>query len=234
MLRTQRGFTLIELLVVIAIIAVLAAIIFPVFIQAKERAKMSACITNLRQIWSGMQMYNDDYNSLPPFLASLYKKYIPGNAVFICKSDPYKGKPPYWAPDWETYCGFSTVWNRPQLGCSYAYMPRCVFWYYSPFGPGLWENLGTSRVWASGNGTWVDSSKWRPHFDHWTPVVFDLWHAQNNKEYDMGKIQSATNQKGRVLVLIMGGSVKQCMHERQMPCQSGQIGNAKHPKQVLH
>lgn len=231
---TRRGFTLIELLVVIAIIAILAAIIFPVYVQVKERAKMSACITNMRQIWSGLQMYSGDQNALPPFIASLYRTYIPSKDVYVCKSDPYKGRPPYWAPDWETYCGFTTVWNKPQLGTSYAYMPRCRFWYYSPYGPGLWENWGNGSVWANSNGEWVDSSKWRPHFDHWTPVVFDWWHAQNNKDYDCGKLPNSAVQKGRVLVLIMGGSVKQCIHERQLPCEAGMLSTAKHPREVLH
>jgi prepilin-type N-terminal cleavage/methylation domain-containing protein len=54
MLRARRpGFTLIELLVVIAIIAILAAILFPVFAQARDRALMSACPSNMRQIGSG-------------------------------------------------------------------------------------------------------------------------------------------------------------------------------------
>jgi prepilin-type N-terminal cleavage/methylation domain-containing protein len=55
-----RGFTLIELLVVIAIIAILAAILFPVFARARERAKMSTCISNVKQIATAIRMYADD------------------------------------------------------------------------------------------------------------------------------------------------------------------------------
>ncbi len=62
----RRGFTLIELLVVIAIIAILAAILFPVFIQAKERGRQATCCSNLKQISQAMFNYCDDHNGLLP------------------------------------------------------------------------------------------------------------------------------------------------------------------------
>ncbi|MBX3115591.1 MAG: prepilin-type N-terminal cleavage/methylation domain-containing protein [Fimbriimonadaceae bacterium] len=66
--RMKRvGFTLIELLVVIAIIAILAAILFPVFAQAKAAAKKTVCISNLSQIGKGNLMYMSDYDDLFPF-----------------------------------------------------------------------------------------------------------------------------------------------------------------------
>lgn len=60
----RRGFTLIELLVVIAIVAILAAILFPVFAKARQRGQQTACVSNLRQLWTANQMYahdNDGY-----------------------------------------------------------------------------------------------------------------------------------------------------------------------------
>src|SRR5438093_3030967 len=60
----QQGFTLIELLVVIAIIAILAAILFPVFARARENARRASCQSNLKQIGLGMEQYKQDYDGL--------------------------------------------------------------------------------------------------------------------------------------------------------------------------
>lgn len=69
------GFTLIELLVVIAIIAVLAAILFPVFAQARERGRQAACVNNTRQLTMGILMYAQDYDeTLPPVAYRLYEE----------------------------------------------------------------------------------------------------------------------------------------------------------------
>lgn len=67
----QNGFTLIELLVVIAIIAILAAILFPVFSRARESARRSTCISNLKQIGIGMMMYTQDHDERYPGVYSL-------------------------------------------------------------------------------------------------------------------------------------------------------------------
>src|SRR5437868_4159088 len=61
-MQRSKGFTLIELLVVIAIIAILAAILFPVFAQAREKARAITCVSNLKQIALATLMYSQDYD----------------------------------------------------------------------------------------------------------------------------------------------------------------------------
>ena len=63
---TLKGFTLIELLVVIAIIAILAAILFPVFAQAREKARQTSCLSNMKQIGTALQLYVDDFDETFP------------------------------------------------------------------------------------------------------------------------------------------------------------------------
>lgn len=64
-MRHERGFTLIELLVVIAIIAILAAILFPVFAQARAKARQTSCLSNVKQLSLALQMYITDYEGRP-------------------------------------------------------------------------------------------------------------------------------------------------------------------------
>jgi prepilin-type N-terminal cleavage/methylation domain-containing protein/prepilin-type processing-associated H-X9-DG protein len=75
-LRKTKGFTLIELLVVIAIIAILAAILFPVFAQARDKARSATCLSNLKQMALGLRMYAQDYDDLyPPHRLGTGAKY---------------------------------------------------------------------------------------------------------------------------------------------------------------
>lgn len=98
--KMQRtGFTLIELLVVIAIIAILAAILFPVFARARENARRASCQSNLKQIGLGIAMYTQDYDERMPgssannaadsshSLSYYVQPYIKNTQVFKCPSD---------------------------------------------------------------------------------------------------------------------------------------------------
>lgn len=102
----RSGFTLIELLVVIAIIAILAAILFPVFAQAREKARQTSCLSNLKQLGTAMNMYSQDYDGalmqtsweLGSFKAKVHwsyivQPYVKNQQIFVCPSDPNPVKP---------------------------------------------------------------------------------------------------------------------------------------------
>lgn len=84
----RKAFTLIELLVVIAIIAILAAILFPVFARAREQARKTRCLANLRQIGTAMSMYCSDYDGILPTLAA-QPSIQPGVPVITDVLGPY-------------------------------------------------------------------------------------------------------------------------------------------------
>jgi len=105
--RKNNGFTLIELLVVIAIIAILAAILFPVFARARENARRASCMSNLKQIGLGMNMYIQDYDEMFPYgrdrdqavagngetlWGNRVQPYVKSEQIFVC---PSKGTSTY-------------------------------------------------------------------------------------------------------------------------------------------
>ncbi len=102
-MRNRKGFTLIELLVVIAIIAILAAILFPVFAKAREKARQTACASNLKQIATATLMYVQDYDESFPLFgagnrfpttiswAMAVSPYVKNRQVFRCPSDGRSG-----------------------------------------------------------------------------------------------------------------------------------------------
>jgi prepilin-type N-terminal cleavage/methylation domain-containing protein len=105
MKRTKSAFTLIELLVVIAIIAILAAILFPVFAQAREKSRMISCLSNMRQLGLSLRMYSQDYDETLPSIRfigldttnpnanvitwrNVVIPYIKNIGIFRCPSNP--------------------------------------------------------------------------------------------------------------------------------------------------
>jgi prepilin-type N-terminal cleavage/methylation domain-containing protein/prepilin-type processing-associated H-X9-DG protein len=100
----SRGFTLIELLVVIAIIAVLAAILFPVFAGVREKGRATTCLSNLKQLGTAVQMYTQDWEGAYPQAwvfgldygwDVLIFQYVKNYQVYECPSN--KVTPRYWA-----------------------------------------------------------------------------------------------------------------------------------------
>jgi prepilin-type N-terminal cleavage/methylation domain-containing protein len=134
--HTPAGFTLIELLVIIAIIAILAAILFPVFAQAREKARQAACLSNQKQIGLAVLQYVQDYDETFPLGYGqvgvggyafwentwyLYvTPYVKSVEAFRCPDDPL------------TYDDASFGWAGPRL--SYA---ANGYWVYDPAGTGV-------------------------------------------------------------------------------------------------
>ena len=128
----RRGFTLIELLVVIAIIAILAAILFPVFARAREKARQTACLSNVKQIMLGVHMYAQDYDETLPIASSwpinggatvviwdeCLQPYVKNLQVFICPSDRIKQHARNLGYGWN-YQEFG-YWDGTALGRSYC------------------------------------------------------------------------------------------------------------------
>ena len=113
----KRGFTLIELLVVIAIIAILAGIIFPVYLRSKDRARQASCMANVRQVLMTLQMYVMDLEAYPP-----HQVVTPdGQEIGWFQSlEPYHGEPDLFrcpsVPDWEVGRNLAYGYNYQYLG----------------------------------------------------------------------------------------------------------------------
>jgi len=104
--NSRKGFTLIELLVVIAIIAILAAILFPVFAKVREKARQTSCLSNMKQLGLAFAQYSEDFDEKNPDGANWFfpggngwggqvYSYVKSTAVFVCPDDSSQGHSSY-------------------------------------------------------------------------------------------------------------------------------------------
>ena len=149
----KRAFTLIELLVVIAIIAILAAILFPVFGQAREKARQSTCTSNLKQFMLGIMQYNQDFDEMMPISISGNAQVGPvvakanGVAEFSVAQEIYpyvKSQQVFQCPD---DAGFSSYTSANTAGG-----------FVVPNGAKVWEAYGTSYKFTKENLSMLPST----------------------------------------------------------------------------
>jgi prepilin-type N-terminal cleavage/methylation domain-containing protein/prepilin-type processing-associated H-X9-DG protein len=174
MCRTRRGFTLIELLVVIAIIAILAAILFPVFAKARENARRASCQSNMKQIGLGIMQYTQDYDEMyprrifnqgapsgfQPIWAQVIQPYIKSAQLFQCPSNgnakshftqtaQNNGQYPAIARSYAYNARFGNDDGNPTAGLSDVQSPAGKIIVSEIYGTD-WNDYG-SPWWGSGN-----------------------------------------------------------------------------------
>ena len=148
----RKGFTLIELLVVIAIIAILAAILFPVFARAREKARTASCQSNLKQIGLAIHMYNADYDEryirYEPGWPRYFYPYVKNYQIYICPSTLYLGcggtcTTGRWGSVSQTWAGWSTESSYIYNGHFYGTAEAVV--------------RNVSMKYLMGDGEWTDA-----------------------------------------------------------------------------
>lgn len=172
MRRSLYGFTLIELLVVIAIIAILAAILFPVFARAREKARETSCLSQLRQLGLALHMYAQDYDEMFPFdsyignphpmLVNGLSPYVKNRNLFYCPSaralEAGAQSTAYQGPA-------DSVVNTDANWAAY----RITYKYYSWLVPDPWAKTMTPRILseASDADCWLLSDWFRKNCPTW-------------------------------------------------------------------
>jgi prepilin-type N-terminal cleavage/methylation domain-containing protein len=211
--KSRTGFTLIELLVVIAIIAILAAILFPVFAKARERAKLSACLSNQKQLYLAIVNYSDDSDGKMPFGISFFdgagrpgmESYVGGyrqrkySLLYRYLSPYVKNDEIFQCPSDNSETLNTTVHKRDE-----------VTYRFNPYGSGAWAQDGTSITSPFGPFTPLTIAQCR------NPSEFAMFRERSSMYHSRLSAQEVADananntyySKVRTPVLRVDGSVK--------------------------
>jgi prepilin-type N-terminal cleavage/methylation domain-containing protein/prepilin-type processing-associated H-X9-DG protein len=170
----SRGFTLIELLVVIAIIAILAAMLFPVFARARESARKIQCLSNVKNVAIAFQMYLSDYDRFPPqdhdAAAEAYFSAEPGKGGGgdheDCNHKTHANPYLRWPLVLDEYTKNRDVWRCPS-----AKLEKSARWIVPSYGPGGWLGYlqSTEGKWGRINSNCETSGGGGPCCVAWPP-----------------------------------------------------------------
>ena len=219
--NVKKGFTLIELLVVIAIIAILAAILFPVFAQAREKARQISCASNLKQLELGMLQYVQDYDETFPYAVDN------GCQWANCAGNP----PTHWQRKILPYIKTFGVFSCPDDSKAGAYT-----------GANAWKGSATSYAtngifgwfpyngWSGGNAGVVSSSWTGP-----ARVLSQLGQVSNSilyaEVYSADQLKQTSNDSGNDSNYQDGNWVsgQSWIYDGIVPPNPGAPANAAYP-----
>jgi prepilin-type N-terminal cleavage/methylation domain-containing protein/prepilin-type processing-associated H-X9-DG protein len=166
--RARRsGFTLIELLVVIAIIAILAAILFPVFAQARAKARQAGCLSNLKQLSNAVLMYTQDWDETFPFVGGQTAKVDAGidwgkntwayNDIYVVLQPYVKNFKVFFCPDRNRFVPSSGDFSKPGA------LNNEVWGYGYHWSSGYGDSGNKNSLWRRGDGcVGPDNGKFLP------------------------------------------------------------------------
>jgi type II secretory pathway pseudopilin PulG len=159
--------------------SILAALLFPVFASARAAARRTTCISNLRQLGLGLQMYKQDWGEFPLQMSDINSAYVKEPKIFVCPNDPLEGQ----------HAGNPRLEGNLYLptGVSYDYVPR-------------WQTASDLGWWgpppAFGNGKWDDLTPIADCQWHWATTFNTQW-ATNQK-----------GARGWQMILTAGANVR--------------------------
>lgn len=202
MRSSRKAFTLIELLVVIAIIAILAAILFPVFAQARERARSANCVSNLKQIALALKMYQQDYDEKMITPGGLPRTNAAGAS---CDENPRR-------PDGQEIVrmmgGGTEYMLRPYIKNSQIF--KCP----SDNGENYWGRSSTGWPWSNCDWFKTPSSY---HFRHVMEMGDNGWGSAHNDGIWVGNSEAGMGRPSSLVVFYEAAS----FHQEKLPLFGG-------------